>query len=89
VDAFACPVLGFFGEADSSIPADSIAQFDAALSAADVAHELVTYPGVPHSFFDWRQQEHAQASADAWRRMLEFISGEHSVPLRNGGTHVP
>ena len=89
VGAFACPVLGFFGEADPSIPADSIAQFDAALSAADVAHELVTYPGVPHSFFDWRQQEHAQASADAWRRMLEFISGEHSVPLRDGGTHVP
>jgi len=79
VEAFACPVLGFFGSADPSIPAESIAQFDATLSAAGVAHELVTYPGAPHSFFDWKQQEHAQASADAWRRMLEFISREHSV----------
>jgi len=89
VNAFACPVLGFFGGADPGIPAESIAQFDAALSAVGIAHELVTYPGAPHSFFDWGQQEHAQASADAWRRMLEFISGEHSVPLRDGGTHVP
>jgi len=89
VDAFACPVLGIFGGADPSIPAESIAQFDAALSAAGVAHELVIYPGAPHSFFDWRQQEHAQASADAWKRMLEFISREHPVIPGDGRTLVP
>ena len=36
-------------------------------------HELVTYAGAPHSFFDRKQEEFAEASEDAWRRTLEFI----------------
>jgi carboxymethylenebutenolidase len=35
----------------------------------------VTYPGAPHSFFDRRYEEHAEACADAWRRMLAFLAG--------------
>jgi carboxymethylenebutenolidase len=66
-------VLGIFGGADPHIPAESIAQFDAALAAANIAHELVIYPGAPHSFFDWGQSEYAQAADDAWRRVLRFI----------------
>jgi carboxymethylenebutenolidase len=27
----------------------------------------------PHSFFDRKQEDFAQASADAWERVLEFI----------------
>jgi len=88
VDAFACPVLGLFGGADPSIPAESIAQFDAALSAASVTHELVIYPGAPHSFFDWGQQEHAQASAAARQRVLAFISRQQSAPPHDGGALV-
>jgi carboxymethylenebutenolidase len=38
-----------------------------------VEHESVVYPGAPHSFFDRHQAEFADASADAWRRMLEFM----------------
>jgi carboxymethylenebutenolidase len=38
-----------------------------------VPHEVTTYPGAPHSFFDRRQEEHAEASEDAWRRVLEFL----------------
>ncbi len=33
----------------------------------------MTYDGAPHSFFDRKQEEFAEASADAWRRVLEFI----------------
>lgn len=73
VSAFTCPVLGIFGGADPHIPAESITCFDAALSAANIAHELVIYPGAPHSFFDWAQSEYAQESEDAWRRVLAFI----------------
>ena len=47
------------------------AAFDAALSAAGVEHELVVYDGAPHSFFDRRYEEHAEASADAWQRVLD------------------
>jgi carboxymethylenebutenolidase len=34
---------------------------------------MVTYPGAPHSFFDRAQAEHAEASEDAWRRVLAFL----------------
>src|SRR5262249_12059566 len=70
---YEAPVLGLFGGADRHITPDHIAQFGAALDAAGVANELVTYDGAPHSFFDRTAAEHAEASEDAWRRMLGFI----------------
>jgi carboxymethylenebutenolidase len=33
----------------------------------------VTYPSAPHSFFDRKQEQFADASEDAWRRVLAFI----------------
>jgi len=48
--------------------------FEAALTIADVEHELVVYDGAPHSFFDRKQDEFADASEDAWRRTLAFIA---------------
>lgn len=71
------PILGLFGAADPSIPPDAIEQFDRRLAAAGVDHELISYPGAPHSFFDRKAAEFGDASADAWRRTLEFIR-EHT-----------
>jgi carboxymethylenebutenolidase len=76
---FQCPVLGLFGGADPGIPAESIAAFDAALEAAGVEHRLITYPGAPHSFFDRSADEHAEAAADAWRQVLDFVG----IPVRD------
>jgi len=67
------PVLGLFGGADEYIPAEDIEAFDQALEQAGVEHEVVTYEGAPHSFFDRSFDEHAEASADAWRRVLGFL----------------
>jgi carboxymethylenebutenolidase len=67
------PILGLMGGADPSIPAEDIAAFDEALDAAGVEHELVTYPGAPHSFFDRKQEEFASESEDAWNRVLAFL----------------
>jgi carboxymethylenebutenolidase len=67
------PVLGLFGGEDESIPAQDVAAFDVALESAGVPHELISYPGAPHSFFDRGFEEHAEASADAWRRVLDFL----------------
>jgi carboxymethylenebutenolidase len=47
--------------------------FDRALTAAGVEHRSVVYPGAPHSFFDRKSAEFADASADAWRQVLDFI----------------
>jgi carboxymethylenebutenolidase len=68
-----CPVLGLFGGADTAIPAQDVEAFDRALDESGVEHEIVTYPGAPHSFFDRAQAEHAEASQDAWRRVLGFL----------------
>lgn len=70
---FDCPVLAIYGGADEGIPPAAIAEFDEALAAAGVAHRSVVYEGAPHSFFDRRAQEFAQASEDAWRQLLDFM----------------
>jgi len=70
-----CPYLGLFGGADQSIPVEAVERFDADLDASAQPHEIVVYPGAPHSFFDRRQEEFAEASEDAWRRVLAFLSG--------------
>ena len=69
------PILGLFGGADAAIPPESIAAFDEALTAAGVEHEIVVYDGAPHSFFDRRQEDYAEQSADAWARTLAFLEG--------------
>jgi carboxymethylenebutenolidase len=68
-----CPVLALQAGDDASISAEDNAAFDAALGAAGVEHELVTYPGAPHSFFDRKQEQFQEASDDAWRRVLGFV----------------
>ncbi len=67
------PILALQAGDDQNITAAHNAAFDEALSAAGVEHELVTYEGAPHSFFDRRYEDFADASEDAWRRVLDFI----------------
>ena len=73
VDRFRSPVLGLFGGADAGITEEARTTFDKRLSAAGVDHRIVTYPGAPHSFFDRKAAEFADASAAAWGEILEFI----------------
>jgi len=67
------PLLALQAGADENITADQNAAFDEALTAAGVAHEIVTYDGAPHSFFDRKQEQYQAASDDAWARTLAFI----------------
>ena len=47
----------------------------ALLKQQGVESEIVIYDGAPHSFFDRHYEEFADQSADAWSRVLNFISG--------------
>jgi len=67
------PILALQAGADQNITAEMNEAFERALTDAGVEHELVTYEGAPHSFFDRRHEEFAEASEDAWRRVLEFL----------------
>jgi carboxymethylenebutenolidase len=67
------PILALQAGDDQNITAEHNAAFEQALSDAGVEHELVVYEGAPHSFFDRRQAEFAEASDDAWSRVLAFL----------------
>src|SRR5258708_3711629 len=38
-----------------------------------VQADVVVYDGAPHSFFDRKQEQFADASDDAWNRVLAFV----------------
>jgi carboxymethylenebutenolidase len=68
-----CPILALQAGADPNITAEDNAAFDEALAGAGIEHEIVSYEGAPHSFFDRKQEEFQADSDDAWRRTIEFI----------------
>jgi carboxymethylenebutenolidase len=67
------PFLGLFGGADQGIPVEQVRTLDENLDKAGVEHQIVIYEGAPHSFFDRRSAEYADASNDAWTKVLAFI----------------
>lgn len=70
---FGCPVLAVYGGQDRGIPSEARDEFERALTDAGVEHRAVVYEEAPHSFFDRKADEFADASADAWRQILDFM----------------
>lgn len=70
------PVLGFFGDADVSIPAGTVDEFDKLLDEIGVEHEIIMYPNSGHAFF--RDSDPSvyipEASKDAWGRAKKFFA---------------
>jgi carboxymethylenebutenolidase len=70
------PVLGFFGDADESIPAGTIEEFEKLLEEVGVEHEVITYPNSGHAFF--RDSDPGvykpEAAKDAWERTTKFFA---------------
>ncbi len=77
---FKAPVLALMGGADQGIPKEVVDEYEAALEAAGVEHEIVTYDGAPHSFFDRSYEEHSETASDAWERVLAFIAKYQEAP---------
>ena len=73
VSRYTCPVESIFGGADEGIPQSAVDEFDTALKKANVKHDMKVYPGAPHSFFDRKFTEFAEASTDSWKRVQAFI----------------
>jgi carboxymethylenebutenolidase len=76
------PLLGLWAGADVATSAEAVAQFDRALTASGIEHRFVTFDGAPHSFFDKKADQFADASALAWDEMLSFVRGH--TPSRIG-----
>jgi carboxymethylenebutenolidase len=66
------PILGSYGERDTSIPADEVRAFRKVLRAPN---DIVIYPTSGHAFFDDQRASYvAPAAQDAWRRTLAFFN---------------
>lgn len=68
-----CDLLIIYGGADHGITKEVRDTYDQALDKAGIHHDTIVYDGAPHSFFDRTAAEHADASADAWDKTLNFI----------------
>lgn len=68
------PVLGLFGGADQAIPVTAVEKLQQKLNGAHIPNQIIIYPNAPHSFFDRRSADFAEASADAWKQALDFIT---------------
>lgn len=80
------PVLGIFGSADQSIPVESVHAFDAALTQADIPHEIMIYEGQPHGFVhDAAGIKAGGAQGEAWAQMLAFLDAN----LKNQSASTP
>ena len=73
------PILALMGGADEGIPVEAVQAFERALEEAGVEHEIAVYDGAPHSFFDRKFEQFADASDDAWRRVLAFVAQRSSA----------
>jgi carboxymethylenebutenolidase len=73
-----CPIVGSYPEKDFTASAGR--SLDRALETAGITHDIKTYPGARHSFFNDRGRAYNKPAAeDSWSRVLSFF-GEHLAP---------
>jgi carboxymethylenebutenolidase len=75
LEGLAAPLLGFFAENDPYATPEAVASLKADLEALGKEHELVSYPGRDHAFFNDDRPEvfDEDAAADSWDRMVRFF----------------
>lgn len=68
------PVLGIFGEKDTSIPVESVRKFEAALNELGIENEIHVYPNVGHAFANPSGMNYApNETKDAWKKTVDFL----------------
>ncbi|MDJ0599528.1 MAG: dienelactone hydrolase family protein [Crocosphaera sp.] len=70
-------LYAFFGKEDTSIPQDQVDRIEDALTKNNIPHKLFRYEGAEHGFFcDKRGSYNAEASEDAWSKVLELFKSK-------------
>ena len=69
------PVLGIYAEGDRSVPPQLVHDLEKQMTALGKSFETHIYKGTDHAFFNDTRPEvyNAEASKDAWRRVIEFM----------------
>jgi carboxymethylenebutenolidase len=82
-------VLGIYAELDSRVNASRSAA-RAALRKAGLSHQIVTFPGVDHAFFNPTSSRHdPTAAAAAYRRLLAWFGHARSDLEVDAGLGAP
>ncbi len=72
-----CPILGLFGNDDTSPPPDQVDQHEVELKKFGKVYEFHRYPGAGHGFFYYHRPNYRQAQAvDGWEKIFAFL-GKH------------
>lgn len=68
------PVLGIFGETDTSVKVESVREFEKALTELKVNKSINVYPGVGHAFANPTGANFSKPETlDAWGKTVEFL----------------
>ena len=74
LDALDMPIMGHFGEEDSSIPVENVQAFEQLLNDLGKTAEIYTYADAGHAFANPSGQNYnADAAATAWDRTTRFL----------------
>ena len=69
------PVLGIFGDQDTSIPVKTVEQFEEALIQNGITNEIYIYKGVGHAFANPSGDNYApNETKSAWEKTLSFLN---------------
>ena len=69
------PILGIFGAEDSSIPVETVAEFESMLQQRDAETEIIIYEDAGHAFANPSGQNYVPEAAEAaWQQTTEFLN---------------
>ena len=68
------PVLGIFGEIDTSIPLAEVDAFESAMQNRGISHTVTVYPGVGHAFVNTETLAQPGPAQEAWNQMEVFLA---------------
>ncbi len=73
--AIKAPLMGFFGNDDTSPSPDDVDRLDRILTELGKWHEFHRYDGTGHAFMGASREKHREkASYDSWGRALKFLN---------------
>jgi carboxymethylenebutenolidase len=76
-----CPILGLFGEDDSSPSPEQVALHEEALKKHGKSYEFHMYPGAGHGFFYYHRPNYRQQQAvDGWQKIWAFLEKHLGTP---------
>lgn len=75
LDGLDMPIIGFFGEDDTSIPVDDVTNFESMLAGMGKSADIHLYEGVGHAFANPSGKNYDEVAAeDAWEKTTAFFA---------------